>query len=149
MTQKKATEAAARHLRDLHHRFGSWPLALAAYNAGSGNVRLAMKRVGSNDFWRLADLGALPNEAARYVPKAMAAMIIGENPTLYGFADVVQQAPMTFEKVFVPGRKNTQKIARSIGLSRQAFDEYNAELLRGYTPPYGEEYPLRIPRTPG
>src|SRR4051794_38190273 len=32
----RATDAAARHLRELNHRFGSLYLAAAAYNAGSG-----------------------------------------------------------------------------------------------------------------
>ena len=34
----RATDAAARHLRDLNRRFGSFYLAAAAYNAGSGKV---------------------------------------------------------------------------------------------------------------
>ena len=142
----KATEAAARHFKDLYRQFKSWPLALAAYNAGSGNVRLAMKRVGSNDFWRMAAMSALPNEAAQYVPKAMAAMVIGHNPSLYGFQDVEFKAPLDFETVFLPGRTDTQALARRLGLKNADFDLYNPELLRGFTPPYGEEYPVRIPR---
>lgn len=35
----EAIKGAARHLADLYNEFGSWDLALAAYNAGSGNVR--------------------------------------------------------------------------------------------------------------
>lgn len=34
-----AIDYAAQYLRSLYERFGSWPLALAAYNAGPGNVQ--------------------------------------------------------------------------------------------------------------
>ena len=48
----KATDAAARHLRDLHNIFNDWGLAISAYNCGAGNVRKAITRSGGKtDFW--------------------------------------------------------------------------------------------------
>ncbi len=69
----KATRAAARYLRDLHDRFGSWPLALAAYNAGEQAVEKAISRAGSKDFAVLSSLRLLPAETRRYVPAVLAA----------------------------------------------------------------------------
>jgi membrane-bound lytic murein transglycosylase D len=41
----KATDAAARHLRDLWQRFGSLYLAAAAYNAGAGKVSRSLGKL--------------------------------------------------------------------------------------------------------
>jgi membrane-bound lytic murein transglycosylase D len=49
----RASEAAARHLRELHDALGSWPLALTAYNHGLGGVQRACAEVGSDDLARL------------------------------------------------------------------------------------------------
>jgi membrane-bound lytic murein transglycosylase D len=67
---EKSARAAARYLRMLHGKFGSWPLALAAYNAGEGRVArtLAARRV--KDYAGIAD--ALPAETRMYVPKVCA-----------------------------------------------------------------------------
>jgi len=79
----KSTRAAARYLRDLHDRFASWPLALAAYNAGEDVVRRALTRTGASDF---AELGrALPAETRAYVPAVMAAaQSFGAHIALHG-----------------------------------------------------------------
>lgn len=67
---EKSARAAARYLRTLHGKFGSWPLALAAYNAGEGRVRRALASRGAKDFAGVVD--ALPAETRMYVPKVCA-----------------------------------------------------------------------------
>ena len=66
----KSADAAARYLRLLYGRFESWPLALAAYNAGEGRVGRALKRHRKTDFESVAPY--LPTESRMYVPKVLA-----------------------------------------------------------------------------
>jgi membrane-bound lytic murein transglycosylase D len=69
-----ATQAAARYLRDLYGRFGSWPLALAAYNAGESAVQAALDKARATTFSQLSAAGLLPAETRAYVPAVLAAM---------------------------------------------------------------------------
>lgn len=71
---KKSTHAAARYLRDLYQQFGSWPLALAGYNAGEEALQRAVERAGSSDFLQLSSLRLLPQETRNYVPAVLSAM---------------------------------------------------------------------------
>jgi soluble lytic murein transglycosylase-like protein len=68
----KSTVAAAPYLHDLYQRFGEWPLAFAAYNAGEQAVERAVARTGHSDFSRVDR--ALPEETRNYVPAVMRAM---------------------------------------------------------------------------
>lgn len=86
----KASRAAARYLRDLYVRFGDWPLAFAAYNAGEQAVQRAMARSGSNDFQRLNSF--LPTETRAYVPAVIAARSLFAQA---GFTEVALNAART------------------------------------------------------
>jgi membrane-bound lytic murein transglycosylase D len=80
----KNTRAAARLLGMLYKRFGSWPLALAAYNAGEGRVAAALKKTpGAKTY---SDIAArLPAETRLYVPQVLATLVIRENVPLGKF----------------------------------------------------------------
>jgi membrane-bound lytic murein transglycosylase D len=71
---EKSTRAAARYLSDLYEQFGSWPLALAAYNAGEQVLQKAVNRGGSSNFFQLSDLRLLPQETRNYVPEVLSVM---------------------------------------------------------------------------
>ncbi len=73
----KATEAAARYFKDLYNIFGSWELALCAYNAGEFRVINAIRRGNSRSYKVLVKKRLLPKETIYYVPKFAAARKIG------------------------------------------------------------------------
>ena len=88
----KSTRAACKYIRDLILDFGagsSVMLALAAYNLGPSRVKTAVRKVQDpikqRSFWYLYRLRAVPPETREYVPKVIAAMIIGRHPEQYGF----------------------------------------------------------------
>jgi membrane-bound lytic murein transglycosylase D len=70
----KSAHAAARDLRALEEKFGSWPLALAAYNAGEGRVSRALAARHTHDFAGVAS--ALPAGTRLYVPEVCALVTV-------------------------------------------------------------------------
>lgn len=66
----KSARAAAQLLRNLHSRFGDWPLALAAYNAGAGRVSRTLAAKKAKTFAEISP--SLPAETRLYVPKIYA-----------------------------------------------------------------------------
>ena len=89
----KSTRASAKYLRELLLDFGagsSVMLALAAYNSGQARVKNAVMNtvkdpIKQRNFWYLYRVNALPNETREYVPRVVAAMVIGRNPHRFGF----------------------------------------------------------------
>lgn len=81
-----ATNAALDYLQKLHDMFGSWELALSAYNWGEGNVMRAVARNEAKglptDFLSLR----MPPETRNYLPKLLAVKHIVANPEAYGLA---------------------------------------------------------------
>jgi membrane-bound lytic murein transglycosylase D len=72
MDPEKATDAACRYLKQLYGIYGDWNLALAAYNAGPGNVNNAIRRSGGKTtYWEVRPF--LPAETQGYVPNFIAA----------------------------------------------------------------------------
>ena len=72
LNPQKSARAAAKYLRYLHHRFGDWRLALAAYNVGEGRVDALLKKSKVKSFDAIAS--RLPAETQLYVPKCEATL---------------------------------------------------------------------------
>lgn len=143
---EKATLAAAQHLKDLYQDFGDWYLAFAAYNAGPGKVRRAIAATGSNDFWVLARSSYLRQETKDYVPKLLAAAIIGKSPGKYGFDDVIFQDAIATEKVGISTPTDVDVIAECAGVDSDMIRLINPELIRNMTPPNRPNYEVNVPR---
>ncbi len=71
---EKSARAAARLLRANYEKFGSWPLAIAAYNAGAGRVTRLLEKTSTKTYAGIA--AALPAETRLYVPKVCALVAV-------------------------------------------------------------------------
>ncbi len=140
---EKSTVAAASYLRDLHTRYGSWDLAQAAYNAGAVKVDRAVRKTGSTDFWTLAGTKLLKRETKDFVPAIQAVVVIGRDPSLYGFESNGPTTLPEFDHVTVPPGTDLQKLSGTTGISYQALRSLNPTLIRGITPP-GKAWDVRL-----
>ena len=144
----KATDAALDYLQSLHDQFGSWYLAAAAYNAGPGRVARAVEAHSGEPtgdgavYWEIVD--DLPRETRAYVPKMLAAILLGQAAEEYGF-EVERAEPLRFDRVWVPGGTSLRAVAESVGAPLAKIRQLNPHLLRGVTPPEAL-YPIRVPR---
>src|SRR3954470_22790215 len=95
----KATDAAARHLRDLRERFGSLYLAAAAYNAGAGKVS---RSLGKLEWDAPADTAAdaVDSALADSVDADLAVADTAEADSTA--ADVADEASDSLDEVGVP-----------------------------------------------
>src|SRR5271166_2723426 len=130
---EKATQAAARHLKDLYHQFGDWYLAMAAYNSGASTVQHAVERTGYADFWELYRRGVLPQETRNYVPIILAETIMLKNPDTYGL-HVSAESPQEMDKVTIGYPVDLRLVAECVDSSVDRLQELNPSLLRMTTP---------------
>jgi membrane-bound lytic murein transglycosylase D len=140
----KSTDAAARYLKDLYDRFGSWPLAMAGYNAGEGKIGRALIKAKTDDFWDLRSTRHIRRETKGYVPKFMAATIIAKNPERYGFT-LDYNEPLRYDTVIVAGSADLRVVAQAAGVPYEEIKSLNPELRTELTPPYVEQYSLKLP----
>lgn len=148
---EKSTEAALRYLSRLHDEFGSWFVALAAYNTGPTRVRRILAReapgVTPSDslFWALRDRFA--GETRDFVPKLYGAMWVASRPEAYGYEPPTDE-PLAFDVVRVPDETTLDVVARAAGVPHADVVRLNPELVRGITPP-GRAVTLRVPEGRG
>ncbi|HRY97430.1 MAG TPA: LysM peptidoglycan-binding domain-containing protein [Bacteroidales bacterium] len=144
----KASDAAARHLRDLHNIFGDWSLALAAYNAGAGNVTRAIRRAGGvMDYWAVRPY--LPKETRGYVPAFLAVTYLLENAAQHGLKPV---KPALFfqqtDTVVVTDLLRFRQISEVTGIPIETLRLLNPSFVKDVIPAgLGKTYAITLPRT--
>jgi membrane-bound lytic murein transglycosylase D len=126
-----ATQAALDYLQKLYMDFGSWELALAAYNCGEGCVSRAIQKNAAKgkptDYLNLP----LPSETRHYVPKLMAVKQMVLAPERFGVEWVdIPNEPYFTQVSIDTGAMDVRSAAKLAGLSVDEFLSLNPAFPR-------------------
>ena len=151
---QKSTEAAAEYLLDLIAIFGSpsFLLATAAYNAGEGRIQGCLRKLddpfSKRSFWEIR--GCLAKETREYVPRIMAAVVIGSNPERFGFQLMgSEDVKERYDIVTIPAITRLSEVARQSGVSVADLRTANTDLASTATSTPSRNFPLYIPKGGG
>ncbi len=147
----RSTVAAAHFIKELRDQFGSLYLAAAAYDGGPGRIQRGLDRYagslqdaqGDDLFFQLADKDYLRAETRDYVPRLIAAALIGKNPKRYGL-DIEPESAFVYDSVRVGPATPLAAVARASGTTVAVLQELNPQILRGMAPP-DDSIQVRIP----
>ncbi len=142
---EKSTRAAAKYLKALKKRFGSWLNAAAAYNMGPGNMSKEMRRQGEKHFFDM-NLNA---ETSRYVFRLVAIKEIMSSPEKYGF--YLDQEDMykpweTYEVKVTSTIPDLGEFARQNGVSYRILKYYNPWLIDNKLTVLRNTYYIKFPK---
>lgn len=140
-----ATNAALTYLQKLHVMFGTWDLALAAYNAGEGTVKRAIERNRKQGLPTDYASLALPPETRNYVPKLQAIKNIMTRPEQYGLSiDSIPNRPY-FTHVTAPQQIDAHLAAELAEIPFEEFSALNPEYNRPVLTSSGSAHEILLP----
>ena len=142
----KATDAAARYLRDLYNIYKDWHLVIAAYNCGPGNVNKAIKRCGdAKDYWKI--YYRLPKETRGYVPAFIAANYVMNFYQSHNILPKSPDFPIITDTLMVNDYLHFNQISEIIGIPVEQIRSLNPQYRRDIIPASKEKaYSLVLPQ---
>ncbi len=142
----RATQAACRFLKDLYSIYNDWPLAIAAYNCGPGNVNKAIARSGGKTFWEIYDY--LPRETRGYVPAFIGATYAYAYHRQHGIELAEAPIPLAVDTIRINRLMHLEQIASTINITmetlRQLNPQYKMDIIPATTKPYTLTLPTRM-----
>ena len=140
---ERATDAALKYLKHLNSIFGSWTLALAAYNLGEAKLKREIKTQKVEDYYRLN----LPLETERFIFRIAAIKIIMEHPERYGYhlspESIYRPIECDIISVNVPRSLHIMDVAMEVKTDYKIIKELNPHVIGSYLP--SGRYTLKVP----
>jgi len=132
----KSTRAALDYLSYLNASFnGDWFLTLAAYNAGPGRVKSAIRRNKAagkpTDYWSLS----LPRETRNYVPKFVALIQMIKEPGAFDYPAIADRRG--FSTLTSNSQISIDQVAAMVDMDAKTLRELNAGWIQYVTAPGG------------
>jgi membrane-bound lytic murein transglycosylase D len=124
----KATAAAARYFRDLYNIFGSWELALCAYNAGEYRIIGAIRKGKTRDYRELVEKGLLPKETIYYIPKVVAAKTIAKKMGRFESKSETSKIYMGAQLLEISQSFSIKSLAKATGLTTTTLQTLNPDI---------------------
>ena len=142
----KASYAAARYLKDLYGIFGNWPLVIAAYNCGPGNINKAIHRAGDvQDYWKIYNY--LPKETRGYVPAFIAANYIMNYYCDHNICPLESRLPAQTDTIQVSQDLYMEQISELCNLPISELEALNPQYRTHLIPGNSGLCTLRLPST--
>lgn len=128
----QSTEAALNYLEMLYRKMNDWLLVIAAYNAGEGRVRKALKKVPRGqpiNFWQLD----LPDETKKHVSQVLALSRVIQSPARFGVS--LPSLSDSIVLLLQPHRKTFDQLALNTGASSAELRQLNAAFTSDWFDP--------------
>ena len=142
----RSSEAACVFLKKLYNQYGDWYLALAAYNAGPGNVNKAIRRSGGKrNFWEIRYF--LPRETRNYVPAFMAVVYLMEYHAEHNIFPAELFTPYAaLDTIEVNTVLRFDQIAAHLNMDVESLSQLNPMFRLDIIPGPPEKWPLVLPQ---
>ncbi len=141
---ERSTDAAIYYFQDLYEQFEDWALVMAAYNAGPGRVRKAIRLAGTTNFEKV--IRFLPRETRQYVPRFLAAKAYVEgNELLSAFSTPISPDLWWTTEIYLDQKTRLSDVAEKLNLDLSLLQRLNTAWRHSYVSANDGKYFLRIP----
>ncbi|MDR0505630.1 MAG: transglycosylase SLT domain-containing protein [Dysgonamonadaceae bacterium] len=139
----KATYAACEYFKNMYATFKDWTLVIASYNCGAGSVNKAIRRAGSNDFWKIYPY--LPKETRSYVPLFVAVNYVMNYYAQHQLYPVKTDMPPSTDTIMVNQALHFGQISEVLGIEKEYLRALNPQYKQDIIPGNSKPRPLKLP----